>query len=62
LVVVLFEASGAINKAVEVPVDVAKEYGTKNSHQNGWVITTSKRFLNDLRVKDITVALSLLNK
>jgi hypothetical protein len=62
LVVILFESSGAVKKAVEVPVDVAKEYGTKNSHQNGWVITTSQKFLSDQRVKDITVSLSILNK
>ncbi len=62
LVVILFEVSGAIKKAVEVPVNVAKEYGAANSHQNGWVITTSQKFLNDHRVKDITVPLSILNK
>ena len=62
LVVILFEASGAIRKAVQVPVEVAKEYGTSNSHQNGWVITTSQKFLSDHRSTDITVSLSVLNK
>lgn len=61
LVVILFDANGAIKKALEVPVDVAKEYGASNSHQNGWVITTSQKFLNDRRSKDITAHLSALN-
>ena len=62
LVVILFEASGAIKKAIQIPVEVAKEYGVANSHQNGWVITTSQKFLNDHRSTDITVSLSVLNK
>lgn len=62
LIVILFEASGLIKKAVEVPVEVAKEYGVTNSHQNGWVITTSQKFLNDHRSADITISLSALNK
>lgn len=61
LVVVLFDEHGAIKKALEVPVEVAKEYGAKNSHQNGWVITTTQQFLNDQRSKDISVHLSSLN-
>jgi hypothetical protein len=62
LVVVLFEENGAIKQALEVPVEVAKEYGVKNSHQNGWVITTSKKFLNDNRSKNISASLSMLYK
>jgi hypothetical protein len=62
LVVVLFEATGAIKKAVQVPVEVAKEYGASNRHQNGWVITTSQKFLSDHRAIDITVSLSVLNQ
>lgn len=62
LVVILFEASGAIKKAIQVPVEVAKEYGVPNSHQNGWVITTNKKFLNDHRSIDISMQLSALNK
>jgi len=61
LVVVLFDASGSVIQALEVPVEVAKEYGVENSHQNGWVITTSKKFLNDKRSKDISMTLSALN-
>ena len=62
LVVILFTEDGAILQAIEVPVSVAKEYGTPNSHQNGWVITTSRTFLNDRRSKNITMAISALNK
>jgi hypothetical protein len=62
LVVVMFDTNGAIKQALEVPVKVAKEYGVKNSHQNGWVITTSQKFLNDKRSKDISAPLSVLNK
>ena len=62
LVVILFEANGAIKKAVQVPVEVAKEYGAANSHQNGWIITTTQKFLNDDRLTDLTVSFSVLNQ
>jgi len=62
LVVVLFDSNGAIKQALEVPVEVAKKYGAANSHQNGWVITTSQQFLNDERSKDISIPLSRLNQ
>lgn len=58
LVVVLFNQEGEVIKAIEVPVHVAKEYGAENSHQNGWVITTSQRFLSDERSRDITAGLT----
>ncbi len=58
LVVILFDENGAIKNALEVPVKVAKEYGKSNSHQNGWVITTSKEFLVDERISNITTRLS----
>jgi hypothetical protein len=61
LVVVLFDEHGTIKKALEVPVEFAKEYGSANSHQNGWIITTTHKFLNDARLKEITIHLSLLN-
>ncbi len=57
LVVIMFDANGLIIKALEVPVEVAKEYGVKNNHQNGWVITTSQKFLNEKRSKDIIISL-----
>ena len=62
LVVILFDVNGGVKKALEVPVDIAKEYGVANSHQNGWIITTTQKFLNDSRSKDITVPLSAYNK
>jgi len=61
LVVIIFDEYGSINKAIEVPVEVAKEYGKKNNHQNGWIITTNFKFMNDPRSKDITIALSEIN-
>ena len=61
LVVILFDANGSVKKALEVPVEVAKKYGRLNSHQNGWVITTTQKFLNDEKAKDITVVLNKLN-
>lgn len=61
LVVILFDSNGLIKNALEVPVDVAREYGVKNKHQNGWVITTSQKFLNDDRSKDISSPLAKLN-
>lgn len=60
LVVILFDADGTISRALEVPVEVAKEHGVVNNHQHGWVITTNLRFMRDSRSKDITAALSAL--
>lgn len=57
LVVILFSKDGGVKKAIEVTVEIAKEYGVANPHQNGWVITTSQTFLNDPRVKDISAKL-----
>jgi hypothetical protein len=54
LFVILFDQYGAVEKALLSPVSVAKEYGKKNNHQNGWVITTTHKFLHDPRNKDIT--------
>lgn len=62
LVVVLFDKEGAIIKVLEVPVNVAIEYGAPNSHQNGWVISTTQQFLNDGRSNDITAYFVALNK
>lgn len=59
LVVVLFDARGYVKKALEVPVAVAKELAAPNSHQNGWVITTTQAFLCDPRCKDITSVMSV---
>ena len=53
LIVIIFGWHGNILKALEVPIDVAKEYAKKNNHQNGWVITTTQDFLNDSRSRRI---------
>ena len=50
-----------MTKALEVSVYVAKEYGVANSHQNGWIISTTQQFINDTRSKDITAALEAFN-
>lgn len=62
LVVILFDSNGEVKQALEVPVNVAKEYGVKNSHQNGWIITTTQKFLKEKRSKDISDPMSALNK
>lgn len=54
LVVLLFGMQGEILKALEVPVDIAKEYAKQNDYQNGTVITTTNAFLNDDRFRDLT--------
>lgn len=60
LVVILFNEQGLIKKGLEIPVEIAKEYAVKNNHQNGWIITTTQKLLNDERSKDISIELSLL--
>lgn len=62
LVVIIFDKNGGILKGLEVPVEVAKQYGVYNKHQNGWVITTSRIFLNNTDIKDISNELSELNR
>ncbi len=54
LIVILFHEDGSIYKALEIPIETAKKYAKKNTHQNGWVITTSQEFLTDESSKDIT--------
>lgn len=56
LLIVLFKNEGQLKQVLEVPVDVAKEYAVKNSHQHGWVITTNRTFLDDFRIKNMTEA------
>jgi hypothetical protein len=60
LVVIIFDAAGRVTTGLEVPVEVAKEYGVVNDHQHGWVITTTRQFLGDPRATDITHALLAL--
>jgi len=61
LIVILFDSYGNISKALEVPVDVAKEYSVANPHRNGWLITTTQNFLSNKRSRDITDNLAEYN-
>ncbi len=54
LVVVIFNHDGKLLKALEVPVDIAKDYAKKSSYENGQIITTTKDFFNNPDIKDIT--------
>ena len=54
LIVILFDENGKIIKAIEVPVEIAQIYAVPNKHQNGWIISTTKNFICDDRVKDIS--------
>jgi len=60
LVTILFDESGHVLRALETPVEVAQDHGVRNRHQNGWVITTNRRFLDDSRSLDITAELRSL--
>lgn len=62
LVVVLFNLDGKLLKALEIQVDIAKEYGRYSEHQNGFIISTTKKFLNDSRFTDITNELNQILK
>jgi hypothetical protein len=54
LFVILFNQDGLVLKSVISPASVAEEYGKKNKHQNGWVISTTNKFLCDSRNIDVT--------
>jgi len=60
-VVILFDERGGVVKAVELPVETARSFGKENTHQNGWVISTTRKFLNAPDVRDITADLEALN-
>ena len=61
LVVILFIETGEVYKAIEIPMSVAQEYAKRVERQGGCVITTSRAFLTDVRGKDITTAIAILN-
>jgi hypothetical protein len=61
LAVILFNKHGNVLKAIISPKEVSENYAIKNNHQNGWVITTTKEFLNDSRNIDITIEVGKLN-
>jgi hypothetical protein len=54
LVVVLFSKDGNILKAIQINSNYAKELSKWNEHQNGYIITTSKDFLENKYSIDIT--------
>lgn len=62
LIVILFEPDGRVLKALEVRASVAKEYSVGSEHQNGGVITTSRKFLMDPQSKDITSSILKLSQ
>ncbi len=61
LIVVLFDSNGALIRALEVPVHVAKEHSKWNEHLQGNIIRTSPAFLNDPRSKDLTTGFQKLS-
>ena len=67
LTIILFDERGGVLKALQCKeVDVnpktdGKTYAKRNKHQNGWVITTTKKFLNDDRYTDITKEIEKIN-
>jgi len=61
LAVVIFDDYGNISKALKCPKSIAHKYAKENKHQNGWVITTTKSFLEDSQNTDITLELRKLN-
>ncbi len=62
LAVILFDNNGTIKKALLCNVEVVREYAKSNKYQNGLVVSTTNKFLNDSRNNDITSEISKLNK
>ena len=60
LAAVLFYPDGSVLRAVLVPVDAAKTCARTNGLQNGWVIVTTKAFLDHEQAEDITDVLNQL--
>lgn len=55
LIVVFFTSNGMIEQVLKVPVKVARKHaGVKNKHQKAWIISTTKKFLDDPKIIDIT--------
>jgi hypothetical protein len=61
LAVILFNENGNVIKALLCPKFVSKKYAVQNIHQNGWVITTTNKFLIDVDNIDITFEIQKLN-
>ena len=63
LVVVLFYEDGSLFKVIEMSSADAKTFAVPNAHQNGSVITTTKRFLeSELGVDKTEEMKKLVNK
>lgn len=61
LAVILFNENGNVIKAVLCPKIVSEKHAVQNDHQNGWVITTTNKFLMDVDNIDITFEIQKLN-
>ena len=61
LTVVLFDDNGSVVKGLIYPKSVAERYAVENEHQNGWVISTTKEFLDDDNKVDITQKIREIN-
>ena len=62
LIVIIFDEYGRVTLALELPVEVAKEHGVVDAHQNGRVITTGKRFRQEHRAADLTAEFRVLQE
>lgn len=61
LTIILFDNYGSVLKGCIYPKSIAIKYAVKNNYQNGWVITTTKEFLEEENKIDITQKLRELN-
>lgn len=61
LTIVLFDKNGGIIKSLICQKSISEQYAIYNEHQNGWVISTTEKFLNDSNHIDITKHLRKMN-
>lgn len=54
LIAVIFGKEFDVEEAYLIPFEIIKEYFNLNEHQNGIVVSLTKRFLADTRIQDIT--------
>lgn len=60
LIIVIFSQYGKVLKSIEISSDEAKKYAKYNQHQNGWIISTTEKFLCESDSRDITSELNKL--
>lgn len=60
LIIILFEKNGYLKQALKIPVEVAKKHMIKSTHQNGHIISTTSKLMNDSYNEDITAQLQNL--